>query len=230
MPDASAAQGGKQLLTIQRCKLETDGSVTVVESDAFSALINPAKLTRSASISYTNDMPEGAIGNELKFKGYGNESLKFDLVFDGTGVIEGSAGKTVDGMVKALDKIVYDYDGDAHEPSRVQIVWGTTVFKGRLTSRSVDYTLFAPDGTPLRCKLSLGFDGFVSPQEAAVTANKSSPDLTHLVTVREGDTLPLLCYRIYRHAGYYPQVARVNGLDSVRRLKAGTVLRFPPLE
>jgi nucleoid-associated protein YgaU len=57
----------------------------------------------------------------------------------------------------------------------------------------------------------------------------SSPDLTHLITVKAGDTLPLLCDRIYRDSGYYMEVARINGLSSFRNLQPGTTLKFPPL-
>lgn len=51
-----------------------------------------------------------------------------------------------------------------------------------------------------------------------------SQDMSHLVTVRAGDTLPLLCKRIYSDPAYYMEVARVNRLVNFRN-----VLRFPPL-
>ena len=49
------------------------------------------------------------------------------------------------------------------------------------------------------------------------------------VIVQEGDTLPLLCERIYRDGAHYPMVARFNGLTDFRSLKPNTVLHFPPL-
>jgi len=49
------------------------------------------------------------------------------------------------------------------------------------------------------------------------------------VVVKDGDTLPLLCHRIYGDSGYYADVARFNGLSSFRRLKPGLALHFPPL-
>jgi nucleoid-associated protein YgaU len=44
-----------------------------------------------------------------------------------------------------------------------------------------------------------------------------------------GDTLPLLCARIYGDSSYYTDVARFNGLADVRSLRAGQRLHFPPL-
>ena len=65
--------------------------------------------------------------------------------------------------------------------------------------------------------------------EAALRANRSSPDLSHMVQVRDGDTLPLLCHRIYNDCGRYLEVAKENKLANFRSLRPGTWLRFPPL-
>jgi phage tail protein X len=67
--------------------------------------------------------------------------------------------------------------------------------------------------------------------QAKLTAleNKQSPDLTHIRTVIEGDTLPLLCYREYGDSKYYYQVAQVNGLTDFKKLPAGMKLAFPPI-
>lgn len=56
-----------------------------------------------------------------------------------------------------------------------------------------------------------------------------SPNMTKMVTVVAGDTLPDLCFSIYGDSGYYRMVAKYNGLRSFRTLKPGTQLSFPPL-
>ena len=94
---------------------------------------------------------------------------------------------------------------------------------------SCEYTLFKPSGEPLRVKIKLSFGGFMSKGEEAKKANRSSPDLTHHIEVRAGDTLPALCYRIYRDSSYYTEIARINNLTSFRTLQPGTRLSFPPL-
>jgi nucleoid-associated protein YgaU len=73
------------------------------------------------------------------------------------------------------------------------------------------------------------FVGFMSTKEAEAKNQTSSPDLSHLVEIKAGDTLPLLCHRIYGDPAYYLQVARFNGLKDVNRLTAGARLHFPPL-
>jgi nucleoid-associated protein YgaU len=66
--------------------------------------------------------------------------------------------------------------------------------------------------------------------DIVVSQLKSSPDLSHLVTVKAGDTLPLLCCNIYGSSVYYLEVARVNGLAHFRDLAPGMQLLFPPLQ
>ena len=111
----------------------------------------------------------------------------------------------------------------------MRLLWGSLIFFGRLTSMSAEYTLFKPSGEPLRATVKLALKGSSSKEENRLKANKSSPDLTHTVEVREGDTLPLLCHRIYNDCSYYPEVAKANRLSSFRHLRAGTRLHFPPL-
>jgi nucleoid-associated protein YgaU len=51
-----------------------------------------------------------------------------------------------------------------------------------------------------------------------------------MVEVMEGDTLPSLCKKIYDNPNYYVEIAKINQLKSVRNLKVGQKLYFPPLK
>jgi nucleoid-associated protein YgaU len=59
---------------------------------------------------------------------------------------------------------------------------------------------------------------------------KNSPDLTHYRQVKQGDTLPLMVFNIYKDPKYYLEIARVNGLTNFRKLLTGQNIIFPPLE
>jgi nucleoid-associated protein YgaU len=110
-------------------------------------------------------------------------------------------------------------------------VWGeNSIFKGRVTEVSINHKLFKPDGTPIRASATVKFRSSIEEQKRAAQENRSSPDLTHVRKIKFGDTLPLMCYRIYGDPKYYLQVAEANGLDNFRRLKPGTDIFFPPLE
>jgi nucleoid-associated protein YgaU len=92
-----------------------------------------------------------------------------------------------------------------------------------------DFMLFKPDGTPVRAKLIAKFKQFTDPATKAKENNNSSPDLTHIKTVVDGDNLPMLCYKVYGDARYYIQVAEYNGLINFNTLVPNQRIIFPRL-
>jgi hypothetical protein len=221
----------KTRLTLTRCSLSAEGKVTM-EADEFVAMINPPEFTLDRTITYSPLATIGQLGSDVKFSTINPEKVKVNLVLDGTGVVPlapKDANKTVKDHITDLLHVVYKYDGPRHEPSRVRLLWGSFSFYARLENMSTQYTLFKPNGEPLRAKITLGFVRFLSKNEEVLLSNRSSPDLSHSVQVRAGDTLPLLCNRIYGDPRYYMAVARFNKLADFRRLQPGQSLHFPPL-
>ena len=229
----TAAMSGSELekLVITACdECGNPGSAKV------KVLINPQKFSHQMGISYDDDdhdteiiTPMGNLYYQTKFKSYNTESVGFDLVMDGTGTVKDQPKTAVSDQLDDLKKIVYLYSGKEHEPSVVQLAWGDFTFLGRLTTMDVDYTLFESSGKPLRAHISLKFRSFMSVAEEVREKNNSSPDMTHIIEVKQGDTLPILCQQVYRQSRYYSEIARVNGLNQFRDLEPGTRLVFPPL-
>ena len=225
------ASGQRQALTLTRCTVSQSGSIMVDRGVNYALQINPSEFSHHRNIRYNNKRVVGQIGSPMRFSGIDPDDISFTATFDGTGVVPIGPGQPIEvaDQIEALNRVIYTYRGEAHEPNHVQILWGTMVFYGRLCSIGLQYTLFKPSGAPLRASAEMDFVGFLSAPEAERLANRSSPDLSHSVEVREGDTLPLLCHRIYGDSRYYPEVARFNGLREFRRLQPGLRLHFPPL-
>ena len=202
----------------------------------FTVMINPEKYTQTYSVEYNDIQAQGSSGGSPKFNKVPSQIVNFELIFDGTGVvgsqIPGVVPYTDDGVedqLKAFKKLVYDFDGTIHSPKYLELVWGSFLFTCRLTSVTLTYTLFKPDGTPLRARAQTTFISYNDEVELALSANKSSPDLSHVRTVKAGDTLPLMCDQIYGSSAYYLKVAHINGLSDFRNLVVGKQLLFPPL-
>lgn len=223
-------------LQIIRCAMQSDKIVPKSgPANTFKCTINPESYSHSYAIQYTGtmngkDTPLATSGPVPKYSMADPEKVSFSLVIDGTGVVADSTEKVADQLDK-LRSIVYDYDGEEHEPTACKIVWGSGLkeFFGRLTDMSVDYTLFAPDGTALRAKIKLNFIEARTAKQEALEAKRKSPDLTRIVQVRSGDTLPVLCHQVYKDASKYLEIAKFNDLDSFRDLEPNTLLRFPPM-
>ena len=225
-------------LTITACTVDATGTVTGIDSaNVFEVMLNPSSIKHNKKINYTGltskdnkgkvPTPQGSPAAAPQFKNTGNETISITITIDGTGVV--GSFDDVKTQIQNLNNIVYKYDGDSHEPKIVRLAWGSLSFDGRLTSMGLDYTLFKPTGDPLRAKVTLDFTDYTSIDQAAREANMTSPDLTHLVEVKAGDSLPLLCHRIYQNSAYYLEVAKANGITNFRDIKPGTRLNFPPL-
>jgi hypothetical protein len=52
--------------------------------------------------------------------------------------------------VEVFKSIVYNYNGEVHNPNYLKLSIGELIFNGRLVSFEVNYTGFKADGTPLK--------------------------------------------------------------------------------
>ena len=210
--------------------MAADGMLTLsANNKSFSVMVNPQDYSIKDAIKYS-DYNEP---RSKKFDRYEASVLTIPKIFlDTTGSIpveKWPFNGSIDEMIKKLKSIVYDYNGKNHEPSVVDILWGDLKVQGRLLSMETKFALFDKEGHPIRAEVNLSFALFKTFKDLEAESNKSSPDLTHVIEVRAGDTLPNLCNKVYNDPSYYMQVARVNNLSDFCRLVPGTRLVFPPL-
>jgi phage tail protein X len=207
----------------------SSSSMQVDEARAFTVLVNPAEVAHSRSISYDEQRGWGSPGSTPRFGSMGNDTMKFALVLDGTGVIPVAAGVSMEvkQQLQRLEGAVYRYDGTDRQPPYVRIVWGSLIFGGRLQSMSTRFTMFTPSGSPLRANVDLTFIGSMDRKEVEAITSAAAGDQSKEVRVREGDTLPELCALIYGDSTRCIEVARLNGLQSLRDVGPGTKLLFP---
>jgi nucleoid-associated protein YgaU len=213
-----------------------------VADGEFKTMLNPDKYMFRYKIEQNEDQAPGTSAAAPRFNKALPEDLDLEFVFDRTGVLTNYSasrsgdntfsdeGEGVIGDIEQFKKVVFDYNGEKHKPNYLIITWGTLLFKGSLSEMDITFKLFKPDGTPLRAVARAKFKGFLEDDLRVAKENSSSPDLTHVREVKEGDTLPLMAFRIYGDSRYYLEVARVNRITNFRKLKTGEKIFFPPLE
>ncbi len=207
--------------------------------------LNPDKYTLDYEVQFANSQGSGSSGKELIFDRIHPQRLNFDFLFDRTGAIPdsvaipglgglpGLGGENKDGVqpdIDTLKETTMGFDGNIHRTKYLILNWGKLLFKCCLISMNVTYKLFRPDGTPLRAVARCYFEEFRETELRLREENKNSPDLTHIRTVNEGDTLPLMSFKIYGDSKYYLQVAKVNEIENFRNLEVGQQIFFPPIE
>jgi hypothetical protein len=220
----------------------------------FVVMMNPEEWIEESSVAYTKPAPAGSTGTVPHFERIQAPKISLKLLFDGTGVLNTQNGVvsklavsklaedkitidenlsstlgTVSEQITEFKKITGVFVGETHETPFLRLFWGENKFSGRISTLKFTYTLFSSDGKPLRAIVDAEFIYAIDAELDKAINNLSSPDLTHVRTVREGDTLPLMCARIYKNPKLYLEIARVNGLSNYRNLKVGSKLFFPPI-
>jgi len=208
----------------------TDENYTsAIDGLKYKTMINPDSITWQRSIEYNKKQPPNTSSPSQKFKATPSDQLNFDIVIDCTGVVDPNR-LSMNNEIASLEKTVFTFNGKIHRPNFIKIQWGQGFnFNGVLDSFNTTYSLFKPDGTPLRAKVSLHFSLYVAPKTVKKLDNSTSPDITHLVTVQQGMTLPQLCRNVWNDDSYYVQVARYNDLNKFRNLSGIETLLFPPI-
>jgi len=166
----------------------------------FTALINPSSIRHHMSVNVQTTAPASGKKPEGNFQNYNAETLSFQLILDGTGLVDGpkvNEGKKVKELVDEFVEVTYKLKEQTHEPSYAKVLWGDFKFQGRLTALEINYTLFDPQGVILRAKLDATFSSSKDLDSQARTYPTASPDLTHTFIVKEGDTLPFMCNTVY---------------------------------
>ena len=212
-----------------------------VADGEFQTLLNPESYKFNYKIEQNDEQASGTSAAAPRFNKAPPEDLKLEFVFDRTGVVadyskSGGGGNFSDegsGIIDDIDhfkNVVFDYNGDEHRPNYLMIAWGALLFKGTLSEMDITFKLFKSDGTPLRALANATFKGFVEDNLRVAMENNSSPDLTHIREVKDGDTLPLMTHRIYGDSKYYIEVAKANNITNFRKLQVGQRIFFPPLK
>lgn len=197
-------------------------------AESFDVMFNPNTYSQKYEVEYHDRQGQGDTGSPQIFGKIKPQEYTFEFLFDGTGAAADVAD--VHERVETFLKVTGRHDGEIHRPMYLKLSWGTLLSKCVLKSAEVTYTLFKPDGHPLRAKVKATFSENVEDTLRVAEERNSSPDLTHRHDVVSGEHLSLLAHRYYGDAGRYYQVAEFNGLTNYRRLRPGQSLRFPPIK
>lgn len=152
-----------------------------------------------------------------------------DLLFDTT-----DTGQDVRNEYKMLtelamiDKSVKDTKTGQSEPPSCRFQWGSFLaFKAVVESVKQTFTLFKPDGTPLRAKVTVTVRQVPDPTAAQNPTSRS--EARKIWIVEEGQRLDWIAAREYGDPAQWRYIAEINNLDNPLDLHAGQVLKLMPL-
>ncbi len=163
-----------------------------------------------------------------RFKGGEAAKLKLDLFFDTT-----DTGEDVRGITDKLFKLVTirkDTLKKSPKTPYCRFVWGKIIsFMSVVTDVDVKYTLFLPDGTPIRAEASVSMEQALDEAKLSSQNPTSLSDARKLWVVTEGETLDWIAYQEYGNPAHWRHIAQTNNLLNPKELRPGQLLKLTPL-
>lgn len=121
---------------------------------------------------------------------------------------------------------------DEFPGNRPHEAWGNhrrNSFTGVAENVRQRFTLFSPEGVPLRATVTLTLREWRPLEEQLHELNLSSPDRTHRHRLAQAQTLAGLAASYWQRPGQWRELARANGIEDPRRLRAGVLLDIPSI-
>jgi hypothetical protein len=201
-------------------------------------MFNPNELTVEKTNQYAEVNIPGLPSSVFQFVRGGAKSLTMDLFFDTyeekldvriftdriTGWDSGSLFKA------SPFKGLMDIDSDRHAPPICLFIWGTLIFQCVIERVTKKFTMFLPEGIPVRATLNITLKECMDVETQLKETYFQSADRTKTWHVKQGDTLWLIAAKEYGNPALWRHIAEKNRISNPRLLEPGRDIVIPPLE
>jgi nucleoid-associated protein YgaU len=192
---------------------------------------NPKELSIQKSAKWSRASAKNAKdASPVEFNGADPCKLTLEIFFDATDAMDSSVVTRVDQLFSCCVPTDDSLSRKKSSPPLVVLHWGKVAsFAAFVTSVQAKYTLFTPDGTPIRatCSVSLEEMPGEPPKQNPTSGALAARSLHTLVA---GDTLASIAYREYRDPAMWRLLAAFNEIDDPIRLRPGSSLLIPGLD
>lgn len=189
---------------------------------------NPNELTVKKSAQWKSEPARGAKkAAPPQFQGPDPGKLTVEMFFDATDTMNDSVVKAVKSLFECCTPTDKSLGKNVPVPPLVVFHWGALdFFPSFITSVTAKYTLFTPEGTPVRATCTVDL------QEMPTTTPKQNPTSGSLTARRthvllEGETLAAVAYAEYGDPAMWRPLAVANDIDDPQRLAPGSTLLLP---
>lgn len=201
-------------------------------------LFNPAQYTIAKTNTWKLTPLRAKNVPNADFQGGGATTMQLDLTFDtyATPNKEKPDSRDVrDYTNKLLNLMEIDpklkndqAKNSGGRPHLCSFHWGETwSFKGVIRTVSLKFTLFDPDGTPVRATATVNMQQLREETYKRQNPTSGGAPLRASHVVQPGDTLELIAYQEYADPTQWRVLAQANGLEDPRALRPGQRLLVP---
>jgi nucleoid-associated protein YgaU len=231
------AGGGAQRPQLQRAVLKLYepvpkpwGAAPGAERGSIPFQFNPTEVHISKSATWGRDAAKADAAGPVEFTGSGECHLDLEMFFDASGTHDGSVVAAVEQLLRCC--LPTESSADRKRPSPVLVVfqWGRiTSFPAFVTNVDARYTLFAPDGTPIRATCTVSLEEMPT-QSEKTNPTSGAPAVRKVHTVVAGDTLASVAYAEYGDPALWRPLAAYNEIDDPMRPPRGARLLLPAFD
>lgn len=209
---------------------------------------NPTEYTLNKGAQLAEIAILGLDSPVLQFVRGQAETLSLDLFFDTTEAGMDDSAVSVTTLTDQFYQLI-KINGTTHAPPICFFSWGMQFpgqrpyasmglgtgsqqrhgFKCVVESVRQRYTLFSPQGIPLRATLTVSLKEYKTLSEQIAEINAQSPDHSHTHVVQTGETLAQIAAAVYNDPTQWRAIANQNNLIDPLNLEAGRTIEIPPL-
>jgi nucleoid-associated protein YgaU len=185
---------------------------------------NPTEYQRSKANTFAEIAIPGLETPPIQYVRGDSEKLTAELLADTSDTL-----KDVRAIYTTPLRNLMNINAELHAPPIVRLSWGSESFKGVIESLNLTFTLFTPDGIPLRAKISMTMKEYRPVTVQVRQVPEHSPDVNKAYVVRRGDTLSGIASALYRDPTQWRAIADANHIDDPRYLQPGQKLIVPKI-
>jgi nucleoid-associated protein YgaU len=192
-------------------------------------LFNPLSYTVTKEAVWERPKNVGSSSTAIPiWKGAGPRKMDVEVFLDATYTENGGIQSDIDLLFDCCKPTMLSVMLMKPSPPFVLFGWGlNTGFLSFMSSVVVEYTLFRPDGTPIRAKCSLSMEEI--PLAMAKQNPTSGGTARRVRSIVAGDTLQSISYAEYGRPTLWRALAHANNIEDPMKLEPGMSLLIPPL-
>ncbi len=214
--------------------LEKATITNTVTEEPIPVMFNPAEYTVNRDINYAQTAIPGLSAPILQFVNGNAQTLEMELFLDTLEAhrvadrVQNRAQEDVRRLTRRITDLM-TIDRTTHAPPVLLFTWGSLSFTCVLSRASQRFTMFRPDGIPVRATLQVTFTEFRNVDLEAKEIKRETADYSKIYVVVQGDTLSGIATRLYQNPKLWRPIALRNRIDNPRELVVGTRLMVPQL-
>lgn len=192
-------------------------------------MFNPFEYTVSKTNTYKEESRNRSDVPSFEFEKAGPQTLKLTLLFD-TYEDDTDVSLETNKLWKLMESKTRREGNRTKKvpPPEVAFEWGVFRFVAVITNMTQKFTLFKPDGTPVRADVEVTFTQHKDVNDYPnQNPTSGGGDIERVWRIIAGDRIDTIAFAVYGDATRWRAIAEYNQLDDPLTLKSGRQLIIP---